>query len=57
MIAATGASVKDITHDRAIADPDISAVRVACTVETADRAHCDTLLAALHDAGTPLEPV
>ena len=34
MIAATGASVKEIVHDRAFSGPDLSAVRVVCVVET-----------------------
>jgi len=55
LIAATGASVKDITHDRVFAGPDVSSVRVVCTVETADRAHRDMLLAALRDAGVPVK--
>ncbi|MBV8526554.1 MAG: hypothetical protein JOY71_31330, partial [Acetobacteraceae bacterium] len=55
LIAATGASVKDISHDRVFAGPDMSSVRVVCTVETADRAHRDVLLAALREAGVPLE--
>ena len=51
LIASTGASIKDIAHDRAFSGPDMSAVRVVCTVETADRAHRDQLLATLREAG------
>ena len=54
LIASAGASVKDIAHDRAFAGPDLSAVRVICTVETADRDHRDKLLATLRDAGVNL---
>src|SRR4029077_5960103 len=32
-IASTGASVKQVVHDRAFASPDVSAVNVLCTVE------------------------
>ena len=55
LVAETGASVKDITHDRVFAGPDMSAVRVVCTAETADRAHRDALMAALRDAEVPFE--
>ena len=46
-IAATGASVRDITHDRAFAGPDVAAVNCLCTVETRDRDHFAELLAGL----------
>lgn len=39
VLAESGASVKDIVHDRIFAGPDVSKVRVLCTVETADRDH------------------
>jgi len=39
LIAATGASIKDIAHDRAFSGPDVSAVNAVCTVETRDHAH------------------
>jgi threonine dehydratase len=39
MIAASGASIREIAHDRAFSGPDVSAVRAICTVETRDRAH------------------
>ena len=46
VIAATGASVKEIVHDRAFSGPDLSAVRVVCVVETTGHDHvCE-----LHDA-------
>ena len=46
VIAESGASIKDIAHDRAFSGPDVSAVHAVCTVETRDRAH----IAALHRA-------
>jgi len=55
LIADTGASIKDITHDRLFAGPDVTAVRVVCTVEIAGREHRDALLAALREAGVRLE--
>ncbi len=51
VIAASGASVQDIAHDRAFSGPDVSAVNVACTVETRDRAHIGALHRALRTAG------
>ena len=38
-IAACGASIKQVVHDRAFAGSDVSAVHVLCTVETRDHAH------------------
>jgi threonine dehydratase len=56
-IAAVGASIKEITHDRAFCGPDVTAVNVRCTVETADRAHIAELYSQLRDAGVHIEPV
>ena len=50
-IAAVGASVKQVVHDRAFASSDVSAVNVLCTVETRDRAHLEQLLARLQEHG------
>ncbi|MEX2670515.1 MAG: threonine ammonia-lyase [Phycisphaeraceae bacterium] len=50
VIASSNASVRDISHDRAFAGPDVATVRVDCTVETTDADHITTLKAALHDA-------
>jgi len=46
VIASTGASIKEIVHDRAFSGPDLSAVRVVCVVETTGPEHVQ----ALHDA-------
>ncbi len=51
VIAAAGASIKEIVHDRAFAGPDLSAVRVLCVVETTGHPHVRELHAALLDAG------
>ena len=51
VIAGTGASVKEITHDRAFCAVDVSAVQVGCVVETRDRAHIEALKRALDEAG------
>lgn len=50
-IAAAGASIKDIAHDRAFSGADVSAVHVVCTVETRDRAHIRALHRALRQKG------
>ncbi len=50
-IAAVGASVKQVVHDRAFASSDVSAVNVLCTVETRDRAHLEELLGRLEEHG------
>ena len=54
VIAASGASIKDIAHDRAFSGADVSAVNAVCTVETRDRAHITTLHRALRRQGFPL---
>jgi threonine dehydratase len=51
VIAAAGASIKDIAHDRAFSGPDMSAVSVVCTVETRDRAHVAVLRRMMRRAG------
>jgi len=51
VIASTGASIKEIVHDRAFSGPDLSAVRVVCVVETTGHAHVRELHAALASAG------
>jgi threonine dehydratase len=54
LIASTGANIKDIAHDRTFSGPDMSAVRVVCTVETADGEHRDQMLSTLREAGVQL---
>ncbi|MFL6647662.1 MAG: pyridoxal-phosphate dependent enzyme, partial [Sulfurifustaceae bacterium] len=51
LIAGTGASIKDISHDRIFSGPDISRVRATCVVETSDAEHIERLLRAVRDAG------
>jgi threonine dehydratase len=50
-IASTGASIKQVVHDRAFASPDVSAVNVLCTVETRDHKHLAELRALLKSRG------
>jgi threonine dehydratase len=56
LIAQTGASVKDIAHDRAFSGPDVAAAHVLCTVETADRDHIARLYRLLADEGIEIVP-
>lgn len=51
VIAASGASIRDIAHDRPFSGPDVSAVNAVCTVETRDKAHVRALHTALRKAG------
>jgi len=51
VIAAAGANVREIVHDRAFSGPDVFSTSVAVTVDTADRDHVDALAAALAAAG------
>jgi threonine dehydratase len=51
VIASTGASIKEIVHDRAFSGPDLSEVRVMCVVETTGHEHVTTLHHALAQAG------
>src|SRR5205823_6156931 len=51
VIASTGASIKEIIHDRAFSGPDLSAVRVLCVVETTGHDHVMALHRALDAAG------
>jgi len=53
-IASTGASVKQIVHDRAFASPDVSAVNVLCTVETRNHQHLSELRALLKSRGVEI---
>lgn len=54
VVAASGASIKDIEHDRAFSGPDVSAVNAVCTVETRDHAHIRELHRALRRHGFPI---
>jgi threonine dehydratase len=45
LIADTGASVKEVVHERAFTEGDVFAVRVSCTIETRDRAHLQEIFA------------
>jgi threonine dehydratase len=51
LIAEEGASILDITHDRAFAEEDITTVAVHCVVETRDAEHIAALRARLQREG------
>jgi threonine dehydratase len=50
-IAASGASIKEVVHDRAFGGSNVSAVHVLCTVETRNREHLATLRRKLIENG------
>ena len=50
-IAAAGANVREIVHDRGFSGADVFSTRVQVTVETADRDHVAALAAGLRDKG------
>ena len=50
-IAATGASIKQVVHDRTFASSDVSTVSVLCTVETRNHEHLTQLRAHLKEHG------
>ena len=50
VLASTGASVKDIFHDRQFGPADVARVTVTCLLETRDKAHIEQVRAALADA-------
>lgn len=54
LIASTGASIKEIVHDRAFAGPELSEVRIVCIVETTGHEHVAALHRALAAAGVPV---
>jgi len=54
IIASTGASIKEIVHDRAFSGPDLSAVRVVCVVETTGHDHVAALHRALAEANVEI---
>jgi threonine dehydratase len=57
LIAQSGASIQEITHDRAFAGPEIGEANVLCTVETADRDHRDELYNLLKREGIRAAPL
>jgi threonine dehydratase len=50
-IASSGASIKQVVHDRAFAGSNVSAVHVLCTIETRNREHLSEVRAQLKSHG------
>jgi len=51
LLAEDGASIKEVTHDRAFAGADVSTVNVLCTIETRDRRHIQDVHRVLRQNG------
>jgi threonine dehydratase len=51
IIATAGASVKEVTHDRNFAPPDVGYVQVICVLETRDAQHIQQMHESLKSAG------
>jgi len=54
LLADTGASILEISHDRAFASDDITTVNVHCIVETRDAGHIATIRERLSHEGFPV---
>ena len=54
VLAAAGANVTEIVHNRTFAGPDLSRVHVLCTVETRDRTHIAEIQQRLAENGVEL---
>jgi threonine dehydratase len=53
VLGATGASVKEVEHDRHFGPPDVALVNIICVLETRDFEHIEQIKQALRDAGIP----
>jgi len=53
ILADTGASIKEIFHERAWLQSNVYNVQIKCIVEVTDRKHGQRVHAALHDGGYP----
>ena len=51
VIAASGASIKEVSHDRHFGPADVARVSVSCVVETQGFDHIDRLMRALRESG------
>jgi len=54
VIAATGASIKEISHDRNFAPPDVGFVAVTCIMHTRDAEHIAQIHQAMREAGVEI---
>ncbi|MGN6507680.1 MAG: threonine ammonia-lyase [Tepidisphaeraceae bacterium] len=55
VIATTGASIKEVMHDRHFGPSDVARVRVMCTLETQGFDHIDRMLVAIKNGGFDVE--
>ena len=55
LLATTGASIKDVEHDRHFGPLDVGSVRVSCTLETRDAEHIEEVRRALTNAGVDVQ--
>jgi threonine dehydratase len=51
VLAATGASINEVTHDRHFGPADVARVAVDCVLETRDASHIEAIRVALQRAG------
>jgi threonine dehydratase len=51
LVAETGASIKEVSHDRDFAGPDVTRINVFCTVETRNESHIHELFQRLAAGG------
>ena len=55
VLASTGASIKEVEHDRHFGPRDVGTVSISCTLETRDFEHIAQVSAALREAGVAFE--
>ena len=53
VLGSTGASVKEVEHDRHFGPPDVALVNIICVLETRDFEHIEQIKQALRDAQIP----
>ncbi len=53
VLGSTGASVKEVEHDRHFGPPDVALVNIICVLETRDFEHIEQIKNALREAGIP----
>lgn len=56
IIGDSGASIKDVDHDRAFAGPNVATVHVLFTIETRNAEHIEQVFTALRAANIPVFP-
>lgn len=57
VIASTGASIKEVSHDRSFGPADVERVAVSCVLETRDADHIQSIKAAIAAAGIEFYPL